>query len=161
MGLRIDASAELAFVQTPPSTASPIAMESPLSPSESLAMLAPSPESSGASGTGCAHAAMIKDITINHTGMSYSVLIEAGLQTGSLGELNTINFEQMLADTNTWGEIGELFQVNNNRGQGNPSRIERRRNAGRPTPRAGLRRSVGAQSGPGRDRAGPGCDSRA
>jgi hypothetical protein len=24
-----------------------------------------------------------------------------------------------------WGEIGELFQVNNNRGQGNPSRIER------------------------------------
>ena len=31
----------------------------------------------------------------------------------------------LLSDTNTWGEIGELFQVNNNRGQGNPSRMER------------------------------------
>lgn len=30
-----------------------------------------------------------------------------------------------LTDTNTWGEIAELFQANNNRGQGNPSRIER------------------------------------
>jgi hypothetical protein len=30
-----------------------------------------------------------------------------------------------LANVLNWGEIGELFQVNNNRGQGNPSRIER------------------------------------
>lgn len=30
-----------------------------------------------------------------------------------------------LGDYQTWGEIGELFQTNINRGQGNPSRIER------------------------------------
>ena len=30
-----------------------------------------------------------------------------------------------LADINQWGEVGELFQTNINRGQGNPSRIER------------------------------------
>jgi hypothetical protein len=30
-----------------------------------------------------------------------------------------------LQNVDNWGEIGELFQTNNNRGQGNPSRIER------------------------------------
>jgi hypothetical protein len=30
----------------------------------------------------------------------------------------------MLTDMNEWGEIGELFLVNNNHGQGNPSSIK-------------------------------------
>lgn len=33
--------------------------------------------------------------------------------------------QPLLSDVQQWGEVGELFQVNNNRGQGNPSRIER------------------------------------
>lgn len=32
---------------------------------------------------------------------------------------------ELLEDISAWGEVGELFQANNNRGQGNPSRIER------------------------------------
>jgi hypothetical protein len=35
------------------------------------------------------------------------------------------DLQPKLSDVSQWGEIGELFQVNNNRGQGNPSRIER------------------------------------
>lgn len=31
----------------------------------------------------------------------------------------------LLGDVEQWGEIGQLFQTNNNRGQGQPSRIER------------------------------------
>jgi hypothetical protein len=30
-----------------------------------------------------------------------------------------------MGDIDDWGEVGQLFQVNNNKGQGNPSRIER------------------------------------
>lgn len=30
-----------------------------------------------------------------------------------------------IADPDSWGEINEIFQVNNNKGQGNPSRVER------------------------------------
>ena len=33
--------------------------------------------------------------------------------------------QSQLSDVNQWGEVGELFQTNQNRGQGNPSRIER------------------------------------
>jgi hypothetical protein len=33
--------------------------------------------------------------------------------------------QDKVKDIDDWGEIGELFQANNNRGQGNPSRIER------------------------------------
>jgi hypothetical protein len=31
----------------------------------------------------------------------------------------------MVGQTDSWGEVNQLFQVNNNKGQGNPSRIER------------------------------------
>jgi len=45
------------------------------------------------------------------------------LQTSA--DFYLFELHDLLTDTNTWGEIGELFQANNNRGQGNPSRIER------------------------------------
>ena len=45
------------------------------------------------------------------------------LQTSA--DFYLFELHDLLADTNQWGEIGELFQVNNNRGQGSPSRIER------------------------------------
>jgi hypothetical protein len=35
------------------------------------------------------------------------------------------DMQGMLADIDQWGEIGQLFRVNNNKGQGSPSRIER------------------------------------
>jgi len=45
------------------------------------------------------------------------------LQTSA--DFYLFELHDLLADTNQWGEIGELFQVNNNRGQGSPSRMER------------------------------------
>lgn len=33
--------------------------------------------------------------------------------------------QDMVGDIDKWGEVGQLFQVNNNRGQGQPSKIER------------------------------------
>ncbi len=33
--------------------------------------------------------------------------------------------QNMVADIDKWGEVGQLFQVNNNRGQGQPSKVER------------------------------------
>lgn len=45
------------------------------------------------------------------------------LQTSA--DFYIFELQDKLADVNEWGEVGELFQVNNNRGQGNPSRIER------------------------------------
>mmetsp|Transcript_2120 Transcript_2120/g.4552 ORF Transcript_2120/g.4552 Transcript_2120/m.4552 type:complete len:314 (+) Transcript_2120:217-1158(+) len=33
--------------------------------------------------------------------------------------------QDMVGDVDQWGEVGQLFQVNNNRGQGQPSKIER------------------------------------
>jgi len=33
--------------------------------------------------------------------------------------------QKNVGDIDNWGEVGQLFQVNNNKGQGNPSRIER------------------------------------
>ena len=35
------------------------------------------------------------------------------------------DLQDRVKDTNEWGEIGQIFQVNNNRGQGQPSRVER------------------------------------
>jgi len=35
------------------------------------------------------------------------------------------NLQDMVADIDQWGEVGQLFRVNNNRGQGQPSKIER------------------------------------
>jgi hypothetical protein len=35
------------------------------------------------------------------------------------------DLQEKLGDTQDWGEVGQLFQVNNNRGQGQPSKIER------------------------------------
>ena len=35
------------------------------------------------------------------------------------------DLQPKLSDVSQWGDVGELFQVNINRGQGNPSRIER------------------------------------
>jgi len=35
------------------------------------------------------------------------------------------DLQGMLRNIDDWGEVGQLFQVNNNRGQGQPSRIER------------------------------------
>jgi len=37
----------------------------------------------------------------------------------------TWEVQKNVGDIDNWGEIGQLFQVNNNKGQGNPSRIER------------------------------------
>jgi hypothetical protein len=45
------------------------------------------------------------------------------LQTSA--DFYIFELQSNLANVLNWGEIGELFQVNNNRGQGNPSRIER------------------------------------
>ncbi|GAX10469.1 hypothetical protein FisN_21Lh166 [Fistulifera solaris] len=45
------------------------------------------------------------------------------LQTSS--DFYIFELRELLEDINSWGEVGELFQANNNRGQGNPSRIER------------------------------------
>ena len=45
------------------------------------------------------------------------------LQTSA--DFYLFELHDLLSDTNTWGEIGELFQANSNRGQGIPSRIER------------------------------------
>lgn len=33
--------------------------------------------------------------------------------------------QRLVADTDEWGDVGQLFRVNNNKGQGSPSRIER------------------------------------
>lgn len=35
------------------------------------------------------------------------------------------DYQEMVGNIDKWGEIGQLFQVNNNRGQGQPSKIER------------------------------------
>lgn len=35
------------------------------------------------------------------------------------------DLQRLVEDTDEWGEVGQLFRVNNNRGQGQPSRIER------------------------------------
>lgn len=35
------------------------------------------------------------------------------------------DFQRLVEDTDSWGEVGQLYRVNNNRGQGQPSRIER------------------------------------
>jgi len=45
------------------------------------------------------------------------------LQTSA--DFYVFELQRLLDDTNEWGVVGEFFQVNNNRGQGNPSRIER------------------------------------
>lgn len=34
-------------------------------------------------------------------------------------------YQSMIGDIDQWGEVGQLFRVNNNKGQGSPSRIER------------------------------------
>ena len=45
------------------------------------------------------------------------------LQTAA--DFYVFEVQELLKDPQEWGAVGELFQVNNNRGQGNPSRIER------------------------------------
>ena len=35
------------------------------------------------------------------------------------------SLQDLIGDTDQWGDIGQLFRVNNNKGQGQPSRIER------------------------------------
>jgi hypothetical protein len=35
------------------------------------------------------------------------------------------SLQDLVVDTDQWGDIGQLFRVNNNKGQGQPSRIER------------------------------------
>jgi hypothetical protein len=45
------------------------------------------------------------------------------LQTST--DFYLFELKSKLGNTNQWGEIGELFQTNINKGQGNPSRIER------------------------------------
>jgi hypothetical protein len=45
------------------------------------------------------------------------------LQTSA--DFYIFELQNNLQNVDNWGEIGELFQTNNNRGQGNPSRIER------------------------------------
>jgi len=35
------------------------------------------------------------------------------------------DFQRLVQSTDDWGEVGQLFRVNSNRGQGQPSRIER------------------------------------
>jgi hypothetical protein len=35
------------------------------------------------------------------------------------------DLQRLVEDVDEWGEVGQLFRVNNNRGQGQPSRIER------------------------------------
>jgi hypothetical protein len=46
-----------------------------------------------------------------------------GLQTSA--DFYIFELLDKLGNVYDWGEIGELFQVNNNRGQGSPNRIER------------------------------------
>ena len=45
------------------------------------------------------------------------------LQTSA--DFYVFELQQLLQDSSEWGQVGELFQVNNNRGQGIPSRMER------------------------------------
>ena len=45
------------------------------------------------------------------------------LQTAA--DFYIFELQDLLGDIQQWGDIGQLFQVNNNRGQGQPSRIER------------------------------------
>lgn len=45
------------------------------------------------------------------------------LQTSA--DYYVFELQDKVKDIDDWGEIGELFRANNNRGQGNPSRIER------------------------------------
>ena len=45
------------------------------------------------------------------------------LQTSA--DLYVFELQDILQDPNEWGRVGELFQANNNRGQGIPNRIER------------------------------------
>lgn len=45
------------------------------------------------------------------------------LQTSA--DFYVFDLQDLLDDTSNWGEVGQLFAVANNRGQGNPSRIER------------------------------------
>ena len=45
------------------------------------------------------------------------------LQTSA--DFYLFDLQDLLKDPSEWGLVGELFQVNNNRGQGNPNRIER------------------------------------
>lgn len=45
------------------------------------------------------------------------------LQTSA--DFYLFELRELLTDTSEWGIVGELFQTNNNRGQGNPSRMER------------------------------------
>lgn len=35
------------------------------------------------------------------------------------------DLQRLVSDTDEWGDVGQLFRVNNNKGQGSPSRIER------------------------------------
>ena len=35
------------------------------------------------------------------------------------------DLQEKMADTNEWGEVGQIFQANNNRGQGQPNKVER------------------------------------
>lgn len=35
------------------------------------------------------------------------------------------DLQDKMADTNEWGEVGQIFQANNNRGQGQPNKVER------------------------------------
>lgn len=35
------------------------------------------------------------------------------------------DLQDMVVNTDTWGEVGQLFRVNNNKGQGQPSKVER------------------------------------
>jgi hypothetical protein len=35
------------------------------------------------------------------------------------------DYQELVGNTDRWGEVGQLFQINNNRGQGQPSKIER------------------------------------
>jgi hypothetical protein len=35
------------------------------------------------------------------------------------------DLQDKMADTNEWGEVGQIFQINNNRGQGQPNKVER------------------------------------
>jgi hypothetical protein len=35
------------------------------------------------------------------------------------------DLQDMVLNTDTWGDVGQLFRVNNNRGQGQPSKVER------------------------------------
>ena len=49
-------------------------------------------------------------------------VIEA-INYGALQYVNLDELQDKVGDIDEWGEIGQLFQVNNNRGQGQPSKI--------------------------------------